>query len=370
MGEDIIEIVAEITGIEYKIGLVKELDKIDFLLFDINNCPASCLIFDEEKSFAISKWVSPKRTRTYPYERVYNTLSVAKKITVIPVVKDEGCEGDRDFIQWDTVSLMSLLDVYVILAYYNLAEKHKTRKNKITNQKFDNDFITEKIKEFENYHSSALHWNLREINDNLPSIVDKVKECYSQIERALGTRLHNADGLNNFKTKIQSEVSAFMDFSRQRAKGAQTREILTNQPKESLQSVTKARITITNYLGGKYFLTVDEIEISKNTIYLIESKHSKSTLLPRITDIKDGLIKMILFSNLREVKVNGEKYVGKPVLQLTSPKLKNSVTSGSTQSEIVHFASANKLNVKYQQLINDLFSESKKNRFSVIIKEG
>jgi hypothetical protein len=41
-----------------------------------------------------------------------------KKITVIPVVKDEGANGDRDYIQWDTVSLTSLLDIFVIFAYY------------------------------------------------------------------------------------------------------------------------------------------------------------------------------------------------------------------------------------------------------------
>lgn len=73
------EITAKITGIEYKINLSKELEKIDFAEFDINESPASCLIIDKKKLFAISKWVSPKRTRTYPYERVYNTLSIAKK---------------------------------------------------------------------------------------------------------------------------------------------------------------------------------------------------------------------------------------------------------------------------------------------------
>jgi len=84
------EITAKITGIEYKIELVKELDKVDFKEFDINECPARCLISDKNKLFGISKWVSPKRTRTYPYERVYNTLTFAKKITVIPIVKRRG----------------------------------------------------------------------------------------------------------------------------------------------------------------------------------------------------------------------------------------------------------------------------------------
>jgi hypothetical protein len=123
-------------------------------------------------------------------------------------------------------------------------------------------------------------------------------------------------------------------------------------------------------LGGKYFLTVDEVEINKNTISLIESKHSKSALLPGLSDIKDGLIKMILFSNLKEIKVNNKKYSGNPILQLTSSKLKSSITTNSDKAKIESFLKKNKLNSKHQQLIDDLFSESKKNKFTVIIKEG
>lgn len=111
------QIDAVITGIKYETLLNSELEKISFQDFDINTCPSSCIIFNKSLNFAISKWVSPKRTRSYPYERVYNTLGSNKKITIIPIIKDEGFDGDRDFIQWDTISLMSLLDVYVILAY-------------------------------------------------------------------------------------------------------------------------------------------------------------------------------------------------------------------------------------------------------------
>jgi hypothetical protein len=93
------DIIAKITGIEYKIYVKEELKKFSSVEFDINTLPASFVLEDKNVSFAISKWVSPKRTRSYPYERVYNTLSGAKKITIIPIVKDEGFEGDRDFIQ-------------------------------------------------------------------------------------------------------------------------------------------------------------------------------------------------------------------------------------------------------------------------------
>ena len=70
----------------------------------------------QDNEFAVSWWVSPKRTRSYPYARVYDTLGFSgKKATIIPIIKDEGKDGDRDFLQWDTISLMSLLGVYVIV---------------------------------------------------------------------------------------------------------------------------------------------------------------------------------------------------------------------------------------------------------------
>jgi len=121
------EITAEIiAGIKYNQHLKCNLTVVSLAGFNINSAKSSCVISDGQNRLAISKWVSPKRTRSYPYERVYNTFSVSKRITIIPVVKDEGAAGDRDFLQWDTFSLMSLLDVYVIPAYYETAEKHRS----------------------------------------------------------------------------------------------------------------------------------------------------------------------------------------------------------------------------------------------------
>ena len=80
----------KIKGIQYEIVLADNLEHIDIENFNINKMPSCCLLKDGQYSFAISKWVSPKRTRSYPFERVYNTLNTSKKITVIPIVKDEG----------------------------------------------------------------------------------------------------------------------------------------------------------------------------------------------------------------------------------------------------------------------------------------
>lgn len=175
------EITAEIiAGIKYSQQLKCNLTVTPLKDFNVNSAKSSCVISFGQNRLAISRWVSPKRTRSYPYERVYNTFSVSKRITVIPLIKDEGAAGDRDFLQWDTVSLMSLLDVYVIPAYYETAEKHRSRADKITNQKFNNEFVLSKIREISSYHSSALHWNLNELK-NIGRILETAKESYRKI---------------------------------------------------------------------------------------------------------------------------------------------------------------------------------------------
>ncbi|MDA2936412.1 hypothetical protein MYX06_04310 [Patescibacteria group bacterium AH-259-L05] len=115
--------------------------------------------------------------------------------------------------------------------------------------------------------------------------------------------------------QLQEGKDEFMNLSRQLAEMAQRRESVTIQPKEYL-SGAKGIITIQNYLGGIYYFTVDEVEIKGRDVYLIEGKHSKGSL-PSIGDIKDGLIKMILFTNLEDVKIDNKNYNPKPVIKLT-----------------------------------------------------
>jgi hypothetical protein len=359
-------IIGKITGIKYKISLAENLNSVDIKDFNINDCPAYCFVKDGDNSFAVSKWVSPKRTRSYSYERVYNTLNSSKKITVIPIIKDEGFNGDRDFLQWDTVSLMSLLDVFVIFAYYDKATKNENYDNKITDFKFNNDYIVSKIKEIEQYHSSALHWSLNELTENFHSIIDKTRDAYEKISQETKVTLHNISGIDNFKEKIGKEVETFMQFSREKAEKAQSREIATTQPKESLSTLTKAKITITNYLGGQYFFTVDEIVVlPTDLLFLIEAKHSKNSILPGISDIKDGLLKMILYSNLCEVKLNGKKVDSKGVLKLTSAKLKEKSFLSDTiiPKSKEKFYEDNNFSQSQIELVEKLLNEARDNNF-------
>ena len=360
-------ITCQITGINYKVFLANELSIFEFRGFDINAVPSYCLIKDKNNTFAISKWVSPKRTRSYPYERIYNIWNISKKITIIPVVKDEGAAGNRDYIQWDTISLMSLLDVYVIFAYYIDA---KRKGNKITMQQFDHDYVISKIKEIQSYHSSALHWNLNEIKTELHTIIDKVKSSYKKIEETTEVKLHGFSGIDNFKDKIGKDVSLFMEFSRDKAEKAQKREFLTILPEENLSTSTKAKITISNYLGGNYYFTVDEVALNGNIVSLIESRFSPGTVLPSLGDIKDGLLKMILFSNLSNVKVDNVPVKIESKLVLTSNRIKGMVTSRSQMNAVDVFISSNKLSQNRISFIRTLFEEANTNNFIIEIKES
>jgi len=362
------DIFAEIKGIQYSTNNTPKLEELKFDDFEINSCPPNCIVSDARFKFSISKWVSPKRTRSYPFERVYNTLGFTKRITVIPIIKDEGKKGDRDYIQWDTVSLMSLLDVYVVLAYYVDADKHKTRDNKITNQKYNNDYVKSKLIEISKYHSSALHWNLKEIKDTLPILIEKVKNNYYTIGKKHNVEFHSNDGIEKFKKQFIDGVDDFMNTSRQKAKEAQNREKLTFQPKEVLTTDTKATITINNYLGGIYYFTTDEVEVEKNNLFLIEGKHSKNSKLPSVGDIKDGLLKMILYCNLENIKVNGKYYSHIPVLKLTSENIIGRITSADSQEKINTFFKQNQFNIKQKEIITSVFKEGKDNNFLILIE--
>ena len=346
-----IEITAKIEGVNYKPTMCKTLPIYSIKEINAAFSKSSCFILkiDELNSIAVSWWVSAKRTRSYPYARVYDTLSFSgKKITIIPIFKDEGKDGDRDYLQWDTISLMSLLGVNVIIAYYKDAKKNPKYKNKITTQRFDLDYLKSKIDEILNYQSDALHWNISGIK-NIGEIGEKAIDCYRKISSEQNVEMHSLKLAKERINKLKEGLEKFMKFSRKLAEEAQRREMVTEQPKEHLEGV-KGIITIKNYLGGKYFLTLDEVEQKGNDILLIEAKHSKDDKLPSINDIKDGIIKMILFTNLENVCLNNKQYNPIAILKLTAGK---KITQTKNQTKI----------------IEDLDKESKVNNFKVIINE-
>ena len=345
---------AKITGIEYTPFLCRKLEsfRLEELQKAISKQTTFILEANGKKEIALSWWVSAKRTRSYPYARVYDSLEIqGKKITIIPIFKDEGKEGDRDFLQWDTISLMSLLDIYVIVAYYGDAIRSSRYKKKITKQKFDMKHINEQINKIFSYQSSALHWNVAQIND-VWEIGKKALDSYEKISKKLNVEMHSKKSAEKRMEKLKKGKDVFMNLSRNLAELAQKRESGTTQPKESLNGI-KGTITITNYLGGRYYFTSDEVELHNNDVWLIDAKHTKTDNLPSLEDIKDGLLKMMLFTNLKEVKIDGKNFNPVPVLKLT--------TGNNFSTE--------KLNDRQKTLLENLKKEAKTNKFRILLNK-
>ena len=350
-----IQITAKITGVEYTPFLFRELKEWPFNELDqaLDSEDATFILnVDDKNKVAISWWVSAKRTRSYPYTRVYNSLNFSgKKITIIPIFKDEGKEGDRDFLQWDTISLMSLLGINVIIAYYCEAVQSSRYEQKITKQRFDINYLKEQIKKLLSYHSNGLHWNLLQV-EKIGELAEKALTCYREITRKTGVEMHSYTTAEKRIKQLKEGKEVFMKLSRGLAELAQKREQVTIQPKEKLDGA-KGIITIKNYQGGDYYLTADEVEVHDNDIWLIDAKHTLTDNLPSLGDIKDALLKMILFTNLTEVYLNGKKLKPVPILKLTTGKGFSLESAKDKQKE----------------LLETLKKEAKENGFKILLNK-
>jgi len=365
-----LKIIAKLENLKFTPTLLPKLKEfsVDDFISGKPARTANYVLNYKDNSFGISQWVSPKRTRSYPYARVYDTMSKQIRVTIIPFIKDEGFDGDRDFIQWDTVSLMSLLNVYVLLGYYQKAEKNPKYENKITNQVLDYQYLKEQLDKLINYKSSALHWNLLQL-DSSSEVAQKCKNSYQTISERLGVRMHSIEGIDKRIEMLKKGVKEFKSLSRSLASEAQNREFQTTQPKEKVIE-EKATIMIKNYLGGLYYLTVDEVRIKNDKLFLLEKKHSKNSLFPSIADIKDGVVRMMLFVNLAETKIANRAVNHFSVLGLTSAKFKGFCHNSMSEQEIKSCLAKNSFSPQQQKTILSVFNEGKLNNFSVFLMDS
>ncbi|OCQ97332.1 hypothetical protein BCD64_21010 [Nostoc sp. MBR 210] len=357
-----------IKGVTYRTFLNDKLIETNFDDFDINKVGGYGLIRTPKTEIAYSKWVSPKRTRSYPFARIYNTYNSSKIITIIPVLKDEGKDGDRDAIQYSTVSWMNLLNIYIVLAYYKTAEKSNKKgqidRNKLTNQKFDNLFIKEQIDEILAYRQSALHWNKSLFESRFVNIFETALDSYESISRQSGVQIHSRAGIDKYLRKITDEFDEFKNISLKGSQSASKREALTSHKLEYLVDGLKSIFSIENYLGGIYYLTPDEIIFDKDICVIQESKNTSQASFPKLPDIQDGLFKLILFSNLDSLMLNNQQVLFNTKLKLTGNKVKDClILPDASLEEIENFLNINSkvFNNPQKQIIRKLGLEAVNN---------
>lgn len=358
-----------IKGVIYRTYLAEKLKEINVSEFDVNKTPKFGLIKSPTTEIAYSQWVSPKRTRSYPFARIYNTYNASKVITVIPVIKDEGKDGDRDRIQYSTISWMNLLNIYIVLAYYETADRSRKKgqvdKQKLTNQKFNNEFVKFQINEILAYHQSALHWNKSLFEERFVEIFEKALDYYDSISRKTGVTIHSRQGMDNYLKTIIEEFEEFKNISLKGSQNASKREALTSHELEYLVDGLKATFSIENYLGGVYYLTPDEIFHDSDTYIIQESKNTSTQSLPKLSDIQDGLFKLILFSNLDSLNLDGQPVSFRTKLKLTGNNVISTIIfPDASPAELESFLAANSKTFKKNQkeIIRKLALEAEHNQ--------
>ena len=346
-----------------------KFSEYNILQFDVNQAQACGLINLDMpgNNLAFSKWVTPKRTRSYPFARIYNTFHLnTKKVTIIPIIKDEGAgTQNNDRINFITFSWMNLLNIYIILAWYEDAERKPNTTDRITNQVLNAKSVREKLLEVSRYQMTALHWNTTHFEKDFESIYLNAVAGYKKISQEKNVAVHSPKNhlqtLENFKVDDCFSLTSFKEATLPRSSEAAHRESLTTHILESLEENTKGIFRISNYLGGQYHLTADEVYWENDQLIVQESKNNSKGKLPSENDIKDGLFKLILFANMERVTIDERANIQFATrLKLTGDLVGNLFLPCETD-DIFGFCAENRLTQTHQNRIFLLNQEARKN---------
>lgn len=357
-----------IKDVSYHAQLTGVLTSYEFREFDVNKAKSFGVISHADRSIAYSKWTSPKRTRTYPFARLYNTYNESKIITIIPVMKDEGLDGDLDKIQYSTISWMNLLNVYIVLAYYESASKNNSAsqrdRNKLTSQKLNNNIVKEQITGIARYKQSALHWNRTLFETQFAEIYEKAVTAYEIISSKTKVKVHPSGPKLKYLNTVKQDYQNFKDVSLKGSRGAALRESQTRHVLEYLEEESKSVFLIENYLGGVYHLTADEVLHEDRRYIIQESKNSTEKFLPSLSDIKDGLFKLILFANLDSLTLKGRKVEFSTRLKLTGRDIKGNIQFPCLNRELDKFVQTNKgrISKAHLEILRKLNLEATQNK--------
>jgi hypothetical protein len=297
-------------------GQPSELPVYRWEAFDINSAKSACKVeFPDGTTIALSRWTGPKRTRTYPLASIYDTYSFrsGKIITVIPIMKDEGKDTNLDRVNFITLSWMSLMNIYIILAWYVSAKKKSDCR--ITDQKLESNHVKTKIQEILQYKMDAHHWNHQHFIQEFIPIYSRAIESYQEIARVQGVQLHNSEVHEKFIRQVRSDPESdilnldnFKEVSLAKSHRSAISETTTSHRLELRGSFPKPLFVIENNLGGKYYLTADEVEfVRQSEVIIRESKNTTRGIVPSMSDIKDGLFKLLLYSQLSELCHEGRR---------------------------------------------------------------
>lgn len=367
-----------IKNVEYSPQLTSELESYRLDTFDVNQSrPFGLVTFADHlqtDEIAYAVWKTPKRTRTYPFARMYNIYGrQTKRIAIIPIIKDEGADANNDMINFITFSWMNLLNIHVILSWFESASR--VGDSRISNQRLNANYICSKIDKIRSSQQSALHWNTAHFENDFVSVYQNAIEAYKRISVEEHVRLHSykkhEQRLERCAPRGIFDLQAFKTATLDSSFRAAMRESKVIHKLEQLSGAAKGVFTISNYLGGSYHLTVDEVIPQGKHLILQEAKNSTQSRLPAVDDIKDGLFKLILFRNLHSLKLDGVKMNFSVRLRL-SGNFRGSLILPGLEHEINTFLKLNEhtFNPREAALIHALQREAAANQGLTIVLDS
>ena len=109
---------------------------------------------------------------------------------------------------------------------------------------------------------------------------------------SLHSRQKHLEVLKNFQQYDNLKLENFKYYTLIKSLAAARRESMTTHRLEYLSDGYKGIFFISNYLGGIYYLTADEVYLEGNIFTIQKSKNVSKGQLPSEDDIKDGLFKL------------------------------------------------------------------------------
>lgn len=260
---------------------------------------------------------------------------------------------------------MNLLNVYIVLAYYESANKNYSARqkdrNKLTKQRLNAEIVREQIAAITEYKYSALHWNRSLFENRFGEIYEKAINKYEDISSKTKVKVHPRHTKLEHLAIVKKDYKQFIERSLKGSQGAAIRESKTKHALEYLEDGGKSIFFIENYLGGVYHLTADEVLREHGKYIIQESKNSTKKFLPAVSDIKDGLFKLILFASLDSLKLNGRKVNFSTRLKLTGYKVKGKINFPCKEKDLAVFASLNNASRAQLRILEKLNQEATQN---------
>ena len=352
---EIFTIEGKIKNHNYQFRIKPNLSMINFVEAMQKNRKRFKSKFLENETVAISVWTTPKRTKTYPFARVYDTLSYdGIKITIIPAMVDYGKHGERGKIQPNTVDWMTSIGVYLILGLYVHAEKGKKGKLAANagsktqssegkpkfaqGQKFDANYLQSQIETILKTKPDIKKWNEKQL-EMIPKFLERGIDIYKKLGAKLDVPLGNFSRMENDVKRWTNDSKQFQKDCEKGSKSAQNSESVSDHMLEDVPG-NKGKINIDFGESRKLYLTSDSMVLDKEMVTLLEGKNTSSGKYPGMGDVKDALIKLMIFKN-SDFEFEGKELEKKLVCYLTGKQSNVEEEFRSNYKSLIDECSAN-----------------------------